>query len=326
MSDLFPINEHLKNLCVSDDKHCKNGVSRAHDSKSITTIDNTTRVDMTNIDIVKCDTVGVDSERVDSERVDTARVDTNLNADENSIKLEKFPFCARLRGYYNVNEGTGYICVKDAFVEIEYTGGSKSNMSKIMKHSIEKGYDCKKLIINCDWNRNGNCWDPRQHIGNSPEKCWCVNIKNLKPFLLNIANRSRKRKNDKIKLLKKFNIELSKQEESNIKVPIETELIELLSNCSPFSIKTSYKVDNHYIDAFIPRLRLAIMIDEYGHRNYDENEEKEYNTLIRDHNMILFRFNPHEKYIHSAAEELVKRIWSLSISPEVQAFKEKNKL
>jgi hypothetical protein len=235
--------------------------------------------------------------------------------EEEIISLPKLNYCKRFRSH-----SSGFFSCQDIFKEIDYKV-SHSNIHKIISQLNCKNIQCKKLCPDLSWNSKSESWDKYPVIN---QNMYMVSVKDLKEFLLHIVNRMRKNKEDKILLLKKFNIHLTEEETNNIKVPIENHLISLLYKCCPFSIETSYKLGNHIIDAFIPRLRLAIMIDEHGHKNYDFNEEKDYDTLIRDNNMVLFRFNPNEQYLFDVESELIRKIWSLTLSPEMKAFIRQN--
>ena len=65
-----------------------------------------------------------------------------------------------------------------------------------------------------------------------------------------------------------------------IKVPIEIEVLDLLIMCCPYEIIKQYRVGKYKVDAYIPRLHLAIQIDEHGHAHYDAEEEKQYDTSL----------------------------------------------
>ena len=91
-------------------------------------------------------------------------------------------------------------------------------------------------------------------------------------------------------------------------------------------IEYQYRVGKYRLDAFIPRLHLAIQIDEHGHRGYDPAEEKEYDEVIRDHNIVCIRFNPDQKYAVPAQYELIRLVWERTLSPDFSSFREKLKL
>jgi very-short-patch-repair endonuclease len=111
-----------------------------------------------------------------------------------------------------------------------------------------------------------------------------------------------------------------------IKVPIENEVLDVLHQCIPFKMELQYRIGKYRLDAFIPRLMLGIQIDEGGHQNYNVEEEKEYDEVVRDHNIVCIRFNPDAKYLNPPGMELVRLVWERTLSPDFMTFREKFKL
>lgn len=63
-----------------------------------------------------------------------------------------------------------------------------------------------------------------------------------------------------------------------------------------FESETSYFIKkegkNRKIDLYYPKQKLAIEIDENGHRYYDKKDEEKRDQLIKDLGIITYRFNP----------------------------------
>lgn len=157
---------------------------------------------------------------------------------------------------------------------------------------------------------------------------WAVPLAKLNLFIGWALKHSRKTREEKLRLFGLFNVQLDEKEAENVQGPIENELLAVLSQCLPFKIEFQYRVGKYRLDAFIPRLRLGIQIDEHGHRGYNEAEEKEYDEVIRDHNIVCLRFNPDQKGLPgvSSPYELVRQVWARTLSPDFGAFREKYQL
>ncbi len=153
---------------------------------------------------------------------------------------------------------------------------------------------------------------------------YSVHETDLPLFLEWAQARTRKGFAEKERLLRKFNVD---PENIDIRVPIETSLLDTLSACLPFAMERQHRVGKYRLDAFIPRLRIAIQIDEKGHSSYDLQEEKTYEQVIRDENMVLIRFNPDDKrWAHAPAYELIKQVWNRTISPDFVTFRQFHQL
>ena len=173
------------------------------------------------------------------------------------------------------------------------------------------------------------------HVWNASLQVWeisvleddlCIPYDSLKEFLLWALKRSRKTKEEKLEILKRFNVDSAIVDEALLTGPIENELLSILRQCLPLQIEFQYRVGKYRLDAFVPRLRLGIQIDENGHSGYNQEEEKEMNEVIRDSNIVCIRFNPDQKYAVPPGYELVKQVWERTLSPDFVSFREKNKL
>jgi hypothetical protein len=165
------------------------------------------------------------------------------------------------------------------------------------------------------------------YVATAKDWDYVVSISELEKFIRWSQENTRKSLTEKRRIFSKFNIVLTDEEAAHqIKVPIENECLEVLQGSCPFPLELQYHIGKYRLDAFIPRLQMGIQIDEHGHGNYDANEEKELDTVLRGRNIVCIRFNPHEKYLHSPGLELVRRVWERTISPDFVTFREKNKL
>jgi len=142
-----------------------------------------------------------------------------------------------------------------------------------------------------------------------------------------------------VDLISRFNIILSEQELKQMKIPIECSVLDIFTMSCPYPVELQYRVGKYRLDAFIPRLNLAIQVDEETHRWYDQKEEKEYDAVLRDHNIVSIRYRPelhttppfsvgnviegelYEQHKHlNAALRLVAMVWTRTLSPDFRRF------
>jgi len=136
-------------------------------------------------------------------------------------------------------------------------------------------------------------------------------------FFTEKINRKRKHFEYKKELIQKLGL-LSK---INPRIDIEHECLGMLVHSCPFTVYTNYRLGKYKIDAYLPDLRLAIEVDEYGHTGYDIQQEKTREREIRNANMVLLRFNPHDpRWSSEGAANLIKEVWKKTLSPEMRAF------
>jgi len=235
------------------------------------------------------------------------------------VELPVFPLCQSAIQAVVEKDGF-YINTLSIYKELE-NHSSQIYLRKKMGtiHAAHAAFKLRKLCLNLEWNSTDTKWE--EIVPTEWE--WCVSHRDLEAFLKWAQARTRKPLSEKIRLFKKFNIVLS---EEDIKVPIENEVLDVLQQCIPFQMELQYRVGKYRLDAFIPRLRIAIQIDEHGHKNYDSQEEKVYDEVIRDNNIVCLRFNPHGQYTSTPALELVRQVWEKTMSPDFVTFREKNKL
>lgn len=235
--------------------------------------------------------------------------------DPDGTDLPLYTHCDRLTGVQGA-DGCYLTCLS-VFREL---GKHESSiyLGQRFRAAAKKGLSVvlHRLIPNTEWNKDESKWE----LLTAEESEWCVALKDLPEFVRWALARTRKTREAKKRLLTKFHVEIN--DEEDIPVPIECEVLDLLERCIPFKMELQYRVGKNRLDAFIPRLRLAVQIDEHGHKNYPENEEKEYDEVLRDHNIVVIRFNPHAH----PPTELVKQVWERTISPDFVSFREKLRL
>jgi very-short-patch-repair endonuclease len=223
------------------------------------------------------------------------------------------PNCEKLRG---VKRDQGYITCLTVYRELG-NHSAQTYLYNRLRHAQEKGLGAPlhQLVPNIEWDSKNHAWVDTVF----PEWEWCVASQDLPGFVKWAQGRTRKGKEEKKRLFAKFLVDIADDE---VKVPIELEVLDLLQQCIPFHMEKQYRVGKYRLDAFIPRLRIAIQIDEGGHKHYQAEEEKIYEEVIRDAHMVLIRFNPDSQL----ATELVKQVWTRTISPDFSCFREKNRL
>jgi very-short-patch-repair endonuclease len=239
--------------------------------------------------------------------------------------LPDYPLCKTLYG--GIDEKGAFLTCIEIFRELE-NHTSQVYLRKRLSKAEETGlpvslYQYIPIFV---WSNEDGKWDALDDV-TEEARDYCVYIEDLTDFIQWAQLRTRKPLLEKQRLFRKFNIELNEELVKNIKVPIENSVLDLLQRCLPFKMETQYRVGKYRLDAFIPRLRLGIQIDEHGHKNYDVTEEKEYDEVVRDHNIVCLRFNPHEKYLDTdPGVELVRRVWERTLSPDFSTFRDKFKL
>jgi len=228
-----------------------------------------------------------------------------------------YPLCQELFGVY-IDEKNTYITCMSIFKEMD-NRASQIYLINRLKQKRGLTVELQSFIPNAVW--NSQSWE--SHKPESEEVEFCVAVSDIPKFVEWAQQRTRKTQSEKERNLKKFNIPVNSVE---VKVPIENELLDVLQQVMPYKMEFQYRIGKYKVDAFIPRLRIAIEIDENNHKNYNINEQKEYEEVLRDSNIILIRFNPHEKYNEKVPFALVKKVWERSIAPDFSAFKDKLKL
>jgi len=238
-----------------------------------------------------------------------------------------YPLCQELFGVFHRkisdngsadDETKTYLTCLSIYKEMD-NRASQIYLINRLKQKRGLTVELHSFVPNAVW--NSQTWESLELGPAEPE--FCVDIKDLPKFVEWAQQRTRKTQSEKERNLKKFNIPVNSVE---VKVPIENELLDVLQQVMPYKMEFQYRIGKYKVDAFIPRLRIAIEIDENNHKNYNVNEQKEYEEVLRDSNIILIRFNPHEKYNEKVPFALVKKVWERSIAPDFSAFKDKLKL
>lgn len=197
---------------------------------------------------------------------------------------------------------------------------NRSGIQHLRNRLKKNGYTEHELTH--DWDPSTKTWKQLD----SKQTEYSVKMTDLKSFITWALQRCRKTKEEKMNILKQFNVELDEKEAEQISGPIENELLSALEKTCPYKIELQYRIDRYRLDAFIPRLRIGIEIDEHGHASYDASEEKEQEQVLRDNNIILIRFNCHQKCLIKPHYELIRIVWERTLSPDFNSFREKYKL
>jgi very-short-patch-repair endonuclease len=226
--------------------------------------------------------------------------------EETNLKIK------RLQGW--VSKNSIYICCLDIYRELE----NKSSKQHI-RNTCKKMDFTEKKYINCDFTPDWTILNKEK----SAKQFYMIQKKDLKDFIFKVLKRARKTKSQKLNLFEKFGIPLSEEEIEELRVPIECSVLEIFTKACPFEVVLQYRMGKYRLDAYIPRLRLAIQIDENNHSNYCENEERQYNTAMRDNHIVCIRFTPDEDDPDSSGLELLKIVWNRTLSPDFYQFKQK---
>jgi len=239
--------------------------------------------------------------------------------------LPSFPLCQEMRAR-DGGETVMFSCLC-VFRTLENRSQRKhlGRRISVYAQSVQNDHHVCQRAPTHEWNATDCQWEPVDaKESNGPE--WMVSADHLEDFATWCLVRARKTTREKVNLLRKLNI---KRDESKLpEAPIEQQVIDELRKMCPYRVDTQHRVGKYRLDAFIPRLRIAIQIDEHDHSGYDTDEEKDYDDAVRSNNMVLVRFNPHTKdrMVGTPGQELVKRMWERTLSPDYQAFSREQKL
>lgn len=174
---------------------------------------------------------------------------------------------------------------------------------------------CKTLLYvelklaNVEW--NGESWTEKQN--SKPEHMFP--FPRLEEFITFALRKTRLSTRQKQEAFQMFQIKTITD------APIECNLLEFFTHACPYRVETQYRIGKYRVDAFLPRLSLAIQIDEHGHKQYDQNDERTYDEVLRDHNIVCLRFVPNENSSpFMEACRLIQLVWAKSQSPEMKLF------
>jgi len=220
----------------------------------------------------------------------------------------------KLQGHLS-DDGTLFMSCLDIFREIENNSGIANLSTKCRKLP----FIVKKLI-------NVELVDNKHWIAIDSKNTFAEMIpeSKLDEFGIQQLTRSRKTRFQKIRLLNKLGI--ISPEAQNIEVPIECSVLDVFSRACPFQVELQYRVGKYRIDAYLPRLKIGIQIDENGHSGYNAAEEKVYDTVLRDHHMVVIRFVPNKNDPVESGLKLINVVWSRTLSPDYSEFKRTHNL
>jgi very-short-patch-repair endonuclease len=190
-----------------------------------------------------------------------------------------------------------------------YRGLGNSSSRAHICSQARKHANVEKRPVNLEWS-SGEWYN-----ADGPEQLM-VRHADLPAFVESIMKRQRKTKQQKVDLMRKLNVEAP-----DISVPIECSVLDTFIRACPFAVELQFRVGKHRLDAFVPRLRLAIQVDEGGHTAYDQAEEKDYDAAMRDHNIVCLRFVPSSRRTDTEnGLALVSLVWQRTMSPDFKAF------
>lgn len=226
---------------------------------------------------------------------------------EGSESAPKWQFSTSVRGVQDEEGQLSHLVGLDIYRELENKAAKKhlTNQLKVFDATLTK------TLPNCTWNTHDKTW-VTELSGTIQEVC--VPVDQVSDFVKFALRRVRKTASEKSVLMKRFGLDAEE-----VKGPVECELLCKVKQALPFAMESNYRLGRYRLDAFIPRLRLAIEIDEDGHKNYDTQEENQRAEVLRDHNMVCIRFNPD---VEGDELALIKKIWTRSLSPDFQLFRQ----
>jgi very-short-patch-repair endonuclease len=240
---------------------------------------------------------------------------TPLPPEENTLLLEKnelpeFPACEeKLMGAYP------WIGAISIMREVGNKASQIYLRKRIKQFATENPDVVQEQDLIYEWDKSTSKWYPLAGKVND----WAVEISKLSKFVEWVLLRARKTREEKLRMFTHFNLTVAETEQLTVKGAIENEFLDVLNQCIPFKMEYQYRIGKYRLDAFIPRLRLAIQIDENGHTGYDSSDEKEYDEVVRDHQIVCIRFHPKKQNVY----ELVRQVWQRTLSPDFATFREK---
>ena len=188
-----------------------------------------------------------------------------------------------------------------------------------INNKCKKFGKCENKCANKYWDSTQKYWND-MHTANVQ---LMIHGNRLEQFVTFILKRARKTKSVKLSLYRKFNMDMSRE---HIDVPIECSVLDVFIKACPFSVETQYRIGKYRLDAYIPRLKMGIQIDEGGHSGYNQEEEKIYDEIIRDHNIVCIRHVPDEVKPLESGLELIRQVWNRTLSPDFNTFSHQFKL
>ncbi len=221
-----------------------------------------------------------------------------------------FPDVFRMRAQLN---GSWSFSLVDVYIVLENTSGLAHISLFAKKHSLIK------QVPNREWNQVNKRWE----IVTYSEPIFMIHESKLQDLCLLIVNKTRKTIAQKADVCRKLNVCIPT---TDLKAPIECSVLDTFTQACPFKVELQYRLGKYKLDAFIPRLKIAIQIDENNHSGYSVEEEKDYDTVIRDHHIVCIRFVPDVTHPNESALKLVNMVWQRTLSPDFIDFKLKHAL
>lgn len=236
--------------------------------------------------------------------------DSNQEIIENSTNpAPYFTNIERLRGNCD-NNNIWWFYLNDIYKILENTSGSAQINLCVKKFP--------GIILPMPCNKEWNAIDKKWEDCKIPIVLAMIPELHLEQVTKFIIGRTRKSGKQKLELCRKLNIVIP---ESQLSIPIECSVLDFFTQACPFAVELQYRLGKYKLDAFIPRLKIAIQIDEDGHCGYNEFEEKEYDTVIRDHRIICIRFVPNQDQPLESALKLIHLVWQRTLSPDFSEFR-----
>lgn len=167
---------------------------------------------------------------------------------------------------------------------VSYFGNKKHNVTRFL-HKIFK--ICKDFIIQKTdkiENISGNVLCVKKHDGGQNKIIYLMTEKELLKNSYNLKNR--------------YITAINNTEIKCIVMTIENSTIGFICNSLkslPIQLLRQYKIDRYKVDLFIPELLLVIECDEFGHEQYNIDNELKRSECIKGYNYTILRFNPNEE-------------------------------
>lgn len=193
-----------------------------------------------------------------------------------------------------------YVSCIDIFKACGYNTSEFTLVKKAMK--LKDIFDVKQLTITHDWTMDHQVWmmvGGAENMGREDRNLYpMIPFKYLSGFIKHSIHSKRGLTSQtRADLLAKFGLDSAMENQ----VPIEIYLVDQLKLFYPdLPIETQVRFDRFRLDAVIKSERLvkniAIEIDEMGHSNYNDTNERIKSDMVQSKGMMLVRYSVPTRY------------------------------
>jgi len=170
------------------------------------------------------------------------------------------------------------------------------------------------------WEWSAGTWQKLKRAGAKELMMCASDLSNAVRWMLSSRRMTRA---EKASAMRRIGLDADSDEVRCNQVPVELLLIEALERVCPFRVIRQFGVGKYRLDAYMERPRLAIQIDEQGHRGYDAEDERDMEDQLREMGIVLLRYNPDSRdplNTESVVDDFIQRVWAKVCSPDMVAY------